>query len=371
MTEKPQPKSKQRNAEIEFLRFWAAFSVCAYHVGIFSGGLLAVDFFFILTGALLTRSLVLSPQSAQRTILSYVYKQIKSLYPELCVAILVTLVLKICLGHASIAYIMNTIANDLCFLRMSRFTQPWSGACPPTWYLSSMLMATILTYPVISRIKNPLLLFCLACFPLTFLILRAGGMQENSFADLYGITYSGNYRAIGGILMGATVAQTAALLKKNGITNKHRMITFLLKWVSIVGISVLFIHQFRPLEPCIHLLSSICLTLIFVHIDAHRKEGILSSLCRLLGRLSLPLYLSHWIILTELAPRLKTIPAINQYHLFYPCLVLLIIVSTCFTYAGAQYIRLALHSHTARKQKALNGSQPKLHHEKALSKHTE
>lgn len=348
MPEKPQPQCKKRNTEIEFLRFWAAFSVYAYHAGIFSGGLLAVDFFFVLSGALLTRSLVLSPQSEHRTILSYVYKQIKSLYPELCVAILIPLVLKICLSHASIAYIMNTITNDMCLLRMSGLTNPWSGVCPPTWYLSSMFVAMILAFPIISRTKNPLMLFCLACLPLAFLIHQANGMEEKSFCDWYGITYSGNYRAIGGILMGATVAHAAALLQKKGITNDHRMITCLLKWVSIVGMSVLFIHRYRPLEPYILLFSAISLTLIFVHIDDYRKAGILSSFGLLLGRLSLSLYLSHWFVVRTIADKIKDISQVKQYHLFYPSQALLLIIFTCITYAGAQYIRRTWHAHTAK-----------------------
>lgn len=366
MPENTLPLRKKRNAEIEILRFWAAISVCAFHAHIFSGGLLAVDFFFVLSGALMTRSLVLSPQSGQRTIFSYVYKQIKAIYPELCISILLPLIILICFmlgayiiqapnthilitNEDIIPYVLNTIANSMCFLRMTGLTDPATGFGGPTWYLSSMFIAIILTYPIISCTKNPLVLFCLACLPLAYLIHHAGGMEGDVYYDWYGITYGGNYRAVGGILMGAIVPHVAKLLKDKGIANKHENLLFLLKWASIIGMSVLFIHRYRPLEPYILLFSTISLTLIFVRIDDSRKDGVLSSLCLLLGRLSLSLYLSHSLILRIvllLALHSSAITMINQYHLYYPCLVFFITISTCFTYAGAQYIRRTLRAHT-------------------------
>lgn len=338
------PHQKQRNAEVELLRFWAALSVCAYHARIFSGGLLAVDFFCVLSGALLTRSLVLSPHAEQRTLITYIQRQIKSLYPELCIVVLVSLIPYVFVRSAPLPHVVSTIVNDLCFLRMTGLTDPAGGACPPTWYLSSIFISSILIYPIITRIKSPLALLSLALIPLVYLICNAGGMEDNWYAERYGIIYGGNYRAIGDMLLGSAVAHAAKHIRKSEFVEAGAWMMALLKWIGVVGMSVLFVHRFRPFDPLILLFSTLCLTIIFVHIDDSYRNGVLSSICLLLGRLSLPLYLSHWLVVRTIAKYVKDIPMVYHNHLFYPCQVLLVMMATYLTYRGGIIIRRTIQS---------------------------
>lgn len=321
----------KRNPEIEFLRFAAAIAVCAFHYGVLKGGFLAVDFFFILSGVLLTKSLVYSENKDNNNIFNYQLRQIKGFYPELILAYAWSCLFALCVYGlnltTTISLSINTI-YDLLLLRMTGLFPTSLGCLTTSWFLSSLILSGSLAYFIISKIKNPFLLLFCACILLSYIIHKTGRL---STFDWITFTYSGNLRAVGELLIGSAVYHTAAHLKGNSTSFTVNLLRKIIKLLSLVGICLLFIFYSKNAEPYVLVFTALYLTMVFSDAPRQQSHHLFTKTCRILGRLSVSLFLTHDAVLNGIGGKILSCPFLIQHHLNHVLLIFLIIVCTLIT----------------------------------------
>ncbi len=297
----------KRNAEIEFLRFFMASIVVFFHQThtFLPRGLLAVEFFFILSGYLLAMSLN-KIKGEDFTFISqglFLKRKIASFYPELIIASLLG-----CFGHLYKIAILNSdwlgfgssciknILQNLLLLRMTGIVG-MTAPCAPAWYLSSMLIAFIILLPFLLKCRNPLLRLVVSLWLYGLVIHHMGGLEKQSFDDWVFFTYGGNLRAIAGILLGTVAYDTVRLCAAFKLSSIQRFGLSLLQLALLIAFcSICFLHAkaFDGLAVCLHFfIIIICFSRqsLFCPLLNH---SLLYSCCCILGKFSLPLYLGHF-----------------------------------------------------------------------------
>lgn len=338
------PRKAGRNAEIEFLRFAASVAVVLFHLHLIDAGLLAVDFFFILSGTLMARSMFFSLKSSKvgvEALTPFFFRKLRSFYPELLVAVLIGLVASLTKDDMCVFWhrCYCTLINEVCLLRMTGIcTSPEMGSCPPSWYLSSMMIAVVVTYPIIRYVRNPILLFFSGCLILGCLVQHAGCMQT-SHVDWYAVTYSSNIRAVGDFLLGASVCYAAEYLKVTELSVVVRRWLTVVKYVAVALLLLMFTVRYRPTEPSVVLLCSyvICCCFSGKSMAPHGERW--NKLCCFLGKLSLPVFLAHWPLVRLLA-KLEKISFLQDTYTLYPLLFLVLGALIAPVHLGGAWLRL-------------------------------
>ena len=297
---------KNRNHEIEFWRFFFAVVVFLFHMNVLPYGALGVDFFFLLTGILMMASIqkAIKETKAPRSTLDFVLHKVKAFYPELLLATVFTISVALI-----VCFISNTIDTTFLIKAVKTF---FNGVAPikmtgimgspgdyngATWYLSSMIIGIIITYPLLVRFGNHPLLFITGVFTCGYLCTVHG--QLGYVYTHLGITYEGNLRAIGELLLGATCYQAINAFQKLNLTYLGSLLTTIVKYGCILAIIAISMQNHTKWHGVALLLALLALILIFSRhgIDTRLFQN---KLCLFLGALSLPLYITHRITTTSL-----------------------------------------------------------------------
>lgn len=258
-------------------------------------GGIAVDFFFVLTGFLTMASLNKAKSSGVPCLstFSYVFRKIKSFYPELLISIVLTVVVHFLTGEQDSRYWLRpaeTIVNNVLLLKMSGLCHSNSDLNGPTWFLSSMILALLIVYPLLRKFGANGCLFALAVGICGFLCAYHGSLT--GVYDWICFTYEGNIRAVGDILLGAFAFSAVQTVNKVEIRLPGRVLSCVARYVML---GVMF-YVARDNETSFQWLGLLAAWGIVV--IAFSRAGIDSfvfnnRLCLFLGKLSLPLYLSH------------------------------------------------------------------------------
>ena len=333
----------RRNAELEMFRFIAAAAIVLFHLGVCSGGLLAVDFFFILSGALMARSLIFSDRVRRERIevTAFIIRKVKVFYPELIAAVFMAL--PVHLIREDITTFLHrffyAFINEVCLLRMTALcSHPAEGVCPPAWFLSSMVVAMVVVYPVIKYVRNPVMLLVSGCLICGYLVHYAGGLIGGSAFDWYAVTYSGNIRAVGDFMLGAATCHAAEFLKNKDVSHLLAQFLTILKYAAMALLLVMLSVRYLPVEPAILLLCMIVIGCCLSGKCWEPKGKCWYQISAILGRISLPLFLAHWP-LVHVQTTLRAISFVRDMHMVYPLLLLLLIVLVLIVHIVAYYLR--------------------------------
>ena len=169
------------------------------------------------------------------------------------------------------------------------------------WYISAMLFAEWLLYPVI-RYKEKLYLYYLA--PLS-LFLISGYMSYN-FGVIATGTFSGfvktdNLRAILGIITGSLVFYFVEKLKKLRI---KKIVLSVCNVVAIIGYTAIFIIAYHNTYTVHNYvdgnLGFVTLPILFISVSITCLNDFAKGkiLCKWLGKLSACIYFVHWQCMT-------------------------------------------------------------------------
>lgn len=287
--------TEKRNGEIEFFRFFFAIFVLLSHMDILPYGGIAVDFFFALTGYLTMASLNKAKTfgiPCQSTF-SFVFRKIKSFYPELLISIFLAIVVHLITGEHDEKYYLRpaeTIINNVLLIKMAGLCQSPSDLNGPTWFLSSMILAILVVYPLLRKFGVNACLFVLAISICGFLCTYHGSLT--SVYDWIGFTYEGNIRAVGDILLGAFAFPVVQAIRRVEILILGRMLVCVARYVMI-GVMLYVAMDTKTDFQWLSLLAAWGIIVI-----AFSRTGVDSFIfnnrwCLFLGKLSLPLYLSH------------------------------------------------------------------------------
>ena len=192
------------------------FTVCILHTGallsdgypvvFFSGGYIAVEFFFMVAGYYLAASLASRTSSADvRTLgtetLRFTFRRAKRLYPEfLCGFILILVLDQIIYRHAIISQLKKLLKSGLYELLLLHMANPHSGnelIFSVAWYISALIFATFILYPCLRTFPD---LFKNFFAPLLMMFyLTMSGTGEDILVGnttVYGMLMGGAIRAV-------------------------------------------------------------------------------------------------------------------------------------------------------------------------------
>lgn len=315
MEKKNSAKLQKRNGAIDFWKFVFSLVIVLFHTfhyrsinGIqpFISGNSSVEFFFLVSGYLMAQSAcknnALYPDKSNlgKTTFHFMKRKIKGLYPEFAVAWMLSFVV---MHLAKESFALTSITKDfltgiweLCLLRMSGLAGYRANVV--TWYISAMILAMLILYPLLFKFKDTFLFIfapCLSIFLLgymyqTFGSLNAGTAWENFY-------YRGFMRALADMALGCILWKICQGIKKYQYTQLARI---LFSTVELCGYLICLIWMFGKhsdkMSFVVLMIFAVCVPITFSH------EGIAAPLfdnrlCYFLGKASFSLYIGHifWI----------------------------------------------------------------------------
>lgn len=303
-------KKNKRNGFLDFLKFIFAIIIVIGHGDTVYGVLLpdriiplasfAVEFFFIASGAMLLRSIEKqSKDKSKNTIgtdtFNFMKHKIKGLLPNYYVAwVVLFIMMSIGDSFKNIIFSFFKAIPELLLIRMSGMpTQSFNGN---TWYISAMLLALLIIYPLIRKNKD---FFIKYIAPVT-VIFGIGFITHNYRSVLVieewtGFVYYGLIRGIVDICIGCIAYELSKKLKDINFTKFGKIMLTFVEVFSYIGvILLLFSYGFRYY--CFVLLFVLMISVSITLSDTSYSKNIFSfNIFNWLGKYSYSLYLGHGI----------------------------------------------------------------------------
>lgn len=311
---------KRRNGEIELMRFLLAIGIVVFHFegrysnsGIFRCGYIAVEFFFVLTGYLMARTARKAlDQGAGNDIPSstwrFTFGKLKTFYRYYFFGILAQILIKdIIVQHESFGDLVRSIVRSGPTFTLTFYTLTWPDVSlyiGSTWFLSAMILCMFVLYPIILKNFDRAVKIIM---PIIFVF--TAGYVLHEFKSLHNVKvwsdwfYSGIPKTFAEIALGAACYYIPEKINyiRNEVFISQKLADVLftiVKWVSIV---VVFLYSLGVSKKTYDL-ECLVLSAVFISISfseaGYRIQG--NRLTDLLGKLSLPLFIFHKVILNTL-----------------------------------------------------------------------
>ena len=306
---------QRRDYSIDLLKFIFAFIIVLYHSKgfifkeqnfLFIGAIPAVEFFFIVAGFYLAKGAVKKETYYQGTLgkdtLHFMWGKICRLMPNVVVAWCIAFVVRHLWRTAasgSVLYDLFQGIRDVLFLEEAGLTIRKFVPNNVTWYLSAMLLAMFLLYPLVRKLKDT---FFYIIAPLLVIVLY--GVLFQNFGNLtaprwwsFGFIMKGTLRAIAALALGCVIFKITEGLKKFQFTKLVRIICTI---VAIATVCVVVWHMYghpSSIEDFdLVLLLAIALILILSNLsylpDLKLPKAV-GNVISWLGAFSFSLYLGH------------------------------------------------------------------------------
>ena len=280
----------KKNGKIEFYRFIFCVAVLLFHaekefiglppynsisLGLFPHGSMGVEFFFLVSGYFLARSALarraalgdapLFSRESSADSVRFLWKKLLRIFPEHTAAFVLTALVYI-LGYRlrlgeTLYYILGSVPSFL-LVQMSGLLK--TNVIPVEWYLSAMLLAMAVIYPLCRRYYYGFTR-CLA--PLVaVLILGALSYDTHSLTGIYTWTslgYKSLLRAVAGLLLGASAFEASRVLTEKKLPDRARRVLRAAEPVCVVLVLLYMVstlptdYEFRILGLLFVLLLSI------------------------------------------------------------------------------------------------------------------
>lgn len=328
------------NVKIEYLRFIFSILIVFFHANAFwkgtafKGGYLGVEFFFILTGYLFAKNIDKYSKCDFDTLGSETIKYLKSKIKGFFLPFITSFVFASFITHLyiykfSISNLLQSIFQLLLVYYAGFRT---FGVVGGTWYLSAMLLALFILYPLARSNKN--IFFCIVAPLLTIFIFGILSHYEGHLGapnHWIGIFYKGFLAAIACISLGCINYYVS---KNLAINNKYKILLTIVEYTGYI-VTILYAYRsgYKNLDFVFVFILSISLVLTFKNnsiIDKifDNRKVIKSGL--FLGKFSLYIYLNHHLLVYILR---KVNWPFNLKFLF------LIIVTIIISYISMLFIR--------------------------------
>lgn len=348
-----EPKKSQpgggvrRNSEIDFFRIVFAFAIVIYHGNNlvrgkavdfhlpFSGGYLAVEFFFMLTGYFCVQKVRRNPDAGAVDALRWTWEKYKrfAIYTiPFAIMSYPAWVIVFTSGFAESVNVIKFGILDILLLYSSGLRE--NEFLNPLWYLSSVLIVSPIFYMAVLKRKDT---FLYTVSPMLTLLIYGwhsvtfGYVGDSSWT---GIIFSELLRAWAGMSLGGLVWCGACRLKKVSFSKAGTRLLSIVELVSLaLGLTIMYFEgQNRCDFICIGFLA------VFVSIVMSEKASIhtlFSPIFSKCAEFTLALYVGHIIMFR---PALLLAPNAGFYMqlLLY---VVLAIIYTLFLMLIARLIR--------------------------------
>lgn len=237
---------REYNCIIAAQRLLFAFVIVLFHghhftdssYYLFMGGAIAVDFFFLLSGAMLGRTIdnTLNSTDIGTETLLFMKHRITRLVPEFYVAWLIGGGLD-AINYKSVIEFMKrliTSAGEFLLIDQSGFLNVRFN--DTTWYISALLIVSFIIYPIAIKDKNR---FFFIISPLGFILLF-GYTYQNwesiTVLNWNGLCYNTLIRGAMGIFAGCICYRIARYLMKFKFKTWVRIFISMLSWFPIIAV---------------------------------------------------------------------------------------------------------------------------------------
>lgn len=292
-----------KNAIVESWRFLYSIFIIFYHLqghiyGCGFGGYIAVEFFFILSGFLLAKSIEsMSDVTAPKAAGIWLSRKVRALFPHYILSWGLVFLCGIILDKASGEVIINRIITtiwEVLFLAMSPLS--FDSLNNPTWYISAMLIAGyFIVYllkkndEVFVRILSPLILF--GMYGWLFHEIKSLSITVETTPVV--IIRWGNLRAFAGVTAGVLAYKLYKIILEKFTEDKRRRLWLLGNGGLIfLTICAIYIHNTR-VDFYFVVFYMLIIPVLFLD---DIKNKYIKKLMIYLGKLSYPMYLNHLII---------------------------------------------------------------------------
>lgn len=316
----------KKNGKVELLRFLFALSILFYHLQLdawdnvkkisenmtfFLKGKNGVEFFFLVTGFLMAKSIHKSlrqealdpscaPDSLGEETVSFLWRKVKAVLPYHIPYCIITVILLYMLYPSKMPLMFFERFPSLFFLNSTGIMADFSSFLSVEWYISSMLIALAVVYPLCKRFWKD---FGYLIAPLSALLIlgyinfNVGQLPGNTKA-WNGVILYVNLRAFADICLGVTCYFACLSLKKYTFTTWKKGLLSLLE-------AICYFSAFRyycssasdKFQVYILLILCVGITLSFSQQGLFGHSILFQNrFCCFLGNISLPIYLGQNII---------------------------------------------------------------------------
>lgn len=324
----------KRNSLVELFRFIFSILVVGYHVQMsyfndsidtFENGALAVEFFFLLTGFFLAKSIEKFAFRSETSLLKetgkFMWNKIKSILPVHFVAtiILIVIILVFDINNFG-SKLLGGLPGFFLIQQAIFWTEGYNmSLIVPEWYLSAMLISLVIIFPtaIILRKKMRGEFVILAEFAIfAVLAVALGGIIKFRFTT----TFIYDLRAYAEILVGMLIYYFTAFLSQKEL---KKNMTVLLKVFEPICYLIPIIFGIIPISsafsPATMVIAVVCsflgLGITFSGKGISIKNIKINEIFAFLGSISLTIYLFHPVII-ELYEYLNLSPSIHIKGLF-------------------------------------------------------
>ena len=336
--------SKPRNNLVELGRFVYSLLVLGYHVqfsysddevDFFENGALAVEFYFLLSGYFLARSLEKLVKDEKTGFFMKVYNFMKNKITALLnvhfLSIVVVIIIILCFDTSNFWDIFLPGIPSIFFVQMAIV---WSGdfnkaLIIPEWYLSAMLFCMLFMVIIflllgqnVKGIYSTIILvgiLILITVIVGLSLITSWKLNENIVYDI---------RAWGEMSIGMFSYYLSICIKNKTFGNAFNLI---LKVVEMIGYLLPVIFGIIPVsanyQAYLMIITVICeflaVTITFSEKGNIIKNKKLNKAFGYLGAISLPIYLFHPVIITLIDYINKSIPKWAKYIIVFPSTLIL------------------------------------------------
>lgn len=299
----------KKNGEIELLRFVFAMIIVIFHFefnygfGIFTQGRIGVEFFFLVTGVLMaktTEKVHIESHSIPNQTYAFILKKIKSFYPCFIVVFVLRCILELLvLDKIPIAVVCRKVLLSIPGLLLFKMNGISYEECIDVggdWFLSAMVLAIFILYPILlynyewaTKIIFPII----GLVGIGFMFM----CQHTIIATTQivgGMFRGGLLRAINEISLGVW---GYALAKKMGgyeFTIFSKIFLTVFKWMSFGMVICYAFFGFQDSFSAIAFVG--CFIGIILSFSEKTYVIPYNKMTCVLGKLSLPIYLSHNLV---------------------------------------------------------------------------
>lgn len=321
---------KQRNVVIEIWRLIFSFLIAIYHtkylpwysqdVQLTNSASIGVEFFFILSGYLMAQSAYGPvPDDLWADVRGFISRKLKVIYPTYLFALLLGVCIELLLpcvatGIDPLGYVWYLW--DILLLRASGLRgASIKHAVAGSWYLTAMILAMMLLYPILRRYFNafqtmvaPLLAaFILGWFSQTY------GHCEFPLTFRYGICL-GLLRAIAEICVGCICFSAAQWLKgRYRQLGRFATLVEVGAFSCVIAISYFYERSYMDFISIFLIAVGISLSFSGITLTSRLSEKLQ---LRWAGKFSLALYLTHMVWANMLGRWKMPIPFRSQVWIF-------------------------------------------------------
>ncbi|MBQ8984440.1 acyltransferase [Candidatus Saccharibacteria bacterium] len=335
-------QEKQHNTTIAIWKFLFSLLILWRHAEVYNpifanshfnfiGGSIAIFFFFIVSGYLMTvKALSMPTDNLGKSTFSYIGKKIIRFLPFIIVAETASIIVYVINGgQLNLPVILNSFFDFTIVPQIFITHQKFLGIA---WYISAMLVGMLILYPLIVKYKKNFLYLIsplIALFAFSFMNKMDGGSYASADVYYFNFLPKGLIAALGGLSLGSLSYLLASKIQS---INFSRFSKIALTFIYVFFFCSIF---FLSCDSRSHYFyDSIMVVLLFTGISiAFSNISVTQKLTNnrivlYLEKLSLPLYLNQMWVMTIVH---SLFPNIDKFYIFIAISTIMTILISILT----------------------------------------